>query len=60
MFMPEHNIQTNTPDLKIDKEKMKRVLLEYQEVKEVFEEKVPKHISEEDFWTEFLKQNNKY
>ena len=60
MFVPEQNLQTNTPDLRIDPEKMRRVLLEFAEVRKTFEEKVPLNVSEEDFWVEFLKKNNRH
>lgn len=71
MFVPEQNLQTNKPDLRIDRDKMRRVLLEYREVRQAFEENVPVNTTdetshsalrqyEEEFWTEFLKKNNKY
>ena len=60
MFIPEQNLQTNIPDLKITQEQINRVLNEYQDLKLIYEEKVPLNISENEFWIEFLKKNNKY
>lgn len=55
-------MQTSIPDLKITHEQAKRLLIEYPQLNEAYQSKVPtmSTLQEQDFWKEFLMKNNKY
>ena len=59
LFIPEQNIKENVPDLKINKAQAQRLIYEFADLRQAYESK-PNRQSEEEFWSEFLKMNNKY
>jgi len=60
LFVPEQNIQTNTPELTMRKEEAERLLREHVELREAYESRDFFKVSDKEFWREFLVKNNQF